>query len=639
MSAIAGLMRAEGGTRLQSDLRAMLAELRDYGPHDEASRVLGEVGFGRTLFATLPEDDHDRQPLVGGGGRWLLVADVRIDNRDEAAAALGIARPELARSSDADLLLRCWERWQLRCFEHLLGDIALGVWDGELRQLTIARGPNSLKPLCYHVGPKVIAFATMPQALHAIAGIDKDIHLEEAAAVAAGYANQSSATIFAGIRQVSHGEAIIVRSGGETIVRLWDPHSIEPSSMSLADSAEMIRAELDRATRARLRRRSGAVACHLSSGRDSSAVAASAAMILAADGSDRLLALTGAPNADFAGPVIPGRLADESPLAALIARAHPNIDHAICRSRPAPPGLLLRQLTERHYRPITNPSALHWGWEVDSTARERGASVLLMGAAGNLSISASGLPHLVDVLANEGPLHWWRHARRFGGSDLGTWRTIANVSLGPFLPRSLYSAILRASGRDPYAGYDLPLLRAPYRQQAEALHRRMLRDIRPPRAYRRFRQSLLLRRDGAEKMSLSLFGLDVRDPTGDRRLVERCLTIPAAHLASAGPAPSPAYARAFAGRLPDAVVHNRRRGYQGADWFQLFSRNSLAEAFSRYRRNRLIAELLDLDCVDRLIATWPEAGSCAWSDIDLYRNQLLAALSVSDFIDLHFPDV
>ena len=57
----------------------MLAAQTAFGPHDQAIRSVDRLAFGRNLFRFLPEDAFDSQPLRGGGGRFMLTADVRID--------------------------------------------------------------------------------------------------------------------------------------------------------------------------------------------------------------------------------------------------------------------------------------------------------------------------------------------------------------------------------------------------------------------------------------------------------------------------------------------------------------------------------------------------------------------------------
>lgn len=615
----------------------MLDRLARYGPHSQDSRSLGGACFGRALYRTLPEDDFDDQPLIGGGGRYLITADARIDNRAELAERLGIAPAESACLSDASLLLAAWERWQLGSLRHILGDLAFAVWDAGEQILTLVRSPVALKPLFYHSGPDFIAFASMPQGLHVLSQVTKSLDWAEASAIAVRLPYLGSSTIFEGIRMVRHGHAVQFADGRETAVRLWELGSIARQQMGAEECGEALREELDRAVKAQLRRRQGLAACQLSSGRDSSAVATSAALVLRETG-ENLIALTGAPHRGFEGTAIGDRLVDESALAAITARNHPNMIHAVSRSKTRPLKRELRQLSEIHFGPMTNLVALHWAAEVQDDASARGGSILLVGSTGNFSVSASGLSHIVDVLREQGPASWLRHALRIGSSSLSDWRTIASNSFGPFLSGPTYRRALEFIGRSRGSDFSAPILRQPYRKHAESLLRDQYFDPRPPLNYHKFRRAMLMRRDNAEKMSLVQGGLDVRDPTGDRRLVELCLSFPPDQLVSRRWAPSPAYEAAFRDRIPPEVLCNRNRGYQGADWFHLFPKEQVAQLFRGYRRNHTVNELFAFDYINELIRSWPARGTSDRSTLVLYRNQLLNALALADYIELHFPN-
>ena len=617
--------------------RTMLHRVGLFGPDTRDFRSLGDACFGRALYRTLPEDDFDEQPLVGGGGRYLLTADARIDNRAEVGDKLGLERAALARLSDAALLLAAWERWQLGSLEHILGDLAFAVWDAGEQKLTLARSPVALKPLFYHSNSGFRAFASMPQGILALSQVSKEIDLAEATAIAARLPYLGTSTIFEGIRMVRHGHAVEFAGERETIVQLWNLDSITRQQMSAEQCGEQLRAELDRAVRAQLRRRPGPAACQLSSGRDSSAVATSAAIALREAG-ENLIALTGAPHAGFAGSAIGGRLADESALAAVTARSHPNMVHVVSRSKARPLRSEIRELSAIHFGPMTNLVALQWAAEVQDDATARGSSILLVGSTGNFSVSASGLSHFIDIMREQGLRSWLRHAVSIGDFSLSTWRTIASVSFGPLIPEPTYKRILQFAGRGGVSDFSIPILRPPYRKHAESLLRAQYSDLRSPLSYHKFRRKMLMRRDNAEKMSLVQGGIDVRDPTGDRRLVETCLAFPPDQLVSQRWAPSPAYEAAFRDRIPPEVLYNRHRGYQGADWLDLFPKDEVAQMFRAYRRNHIVDELFDFDYIDDLISTWPSQGGSRPSSLAHYRNDLLNALALADYIDLNFPN-
>src|SRR5262245_61991977 len=105
MSALAGLWYLDGRPEAAAECARMLAAQEIYGPHAGAQWAGREVAMGRRLMRMLPEDAFDQQPLIGGDGRFVLVADLRLDNRGELADRLQIPDATAGRLSDAAILL------------------------------------------------------------------------------------------------------------------------------------------------------------------------------------------------------------------------------------------------------------------------------------------------------------------------------------------------------------------------------------------------------------------------------------------------------------------------------------------------------------------------------------------------------
>ena len=61
----------------------------------------GWAALGCRAFWSTPEETGERQPLLDPTGRWALLFDGRLDNREELARALGLGNEEGARTSDA----------------------------------------------------------------------------------------------------------------------------------------------------------------------------------------------------------------------------------------------------------------------------------------------------------------------------------------------------------------------------------------------------------------------------------------------------------------------------------------------------------------------------------------------------------
>src|ERR1700729_1536921 len=111
MSAIAGVWSFNSEVEVSTACGAMLQALNLYGPDDTAQYTGPSLAMGRCLLRLLPEDDFDQQPL-SGAGVTSLVADLRLDNREELAVELGFSRQQISTLADSGLVLAAWQRWR-----------------------------------------------------------------------------------------------------------------------------------------------------------------------------------------------------------------------------------------------------------------------------------------------------------------------------------------------------------------------------------------------------------------------------------------------------------------------------------------------------------------------------------------------
>ena len=111
------------------------------------------------------------------------------------------------------------------------------------------------------------------------------------------------------------------------------------------------------------------------------------------------------------------------------------------------------------------------------------------------------------------------------------------------------------------------------------------------------------------KGTLAGWGIDRRDPMADKRLVEYCLSIPTDQYLSNG-VPRSLAKRALADRLPQAVLNERRKGYQAADWHEglTAARADITAELDRLAVFSPAAKLLDIERMKRLVENWPASG-------------------------------
>jgi asparagine synthase (glutamine-hydrolysing) len=351
VSAIAGLWRFDGQPNAGADCARMLRSQEIYGPHDGRDWSEGPIAMGRRLYRLLPEDAHDRQPLQSRDGRLTLVADLRLDNRDELMRALALPAGEAGQFCDAAILLESLDRWGEGVLDRLAGVFAFALWDARAQTLSLARDFLGQRPLHYHRGRALVAFASMPGGLHALAEIPNAPDEQATAEFLALLPESGEHCFYAGIDRVEPGTIVTVTRDRIAKRRYWEPRRPAGAALSAGDYAEGLRHHLDQAVRAQLRGAQSAVAAQLSAGYDSGAVTATAARLLAPSGG-KVVAFTSVPRVGYDRPAPRNRFNDEGPLAAATAALYPNIEHVLIRSGGLSPLAGLDRLAFLSQRPV-----------------------------------------------------------------------------------------------------------------------------------------------------------------------------------------------------------------------------------------------------------------------------------------------
>ena len=633
MTAIAGCWAYETEADPAADCALMLAALRAYGPEDPSLHRSGRLAMGRGLYRLLPEDRFDRQPLVGGGGRLRLVADIRLDNREEIGASLHLEPSALRALADSALLLRAIERWGEGALDRIAGDFAFALFDSDARRLTLARDPLGQRPLFWRRGRGSVDFASMPKGLTALDRNQSAPDRDTVARYLALIPPRPGRSFLEGIERVPPGHVVTLTAETTSSRRWWSPERSELRLRRLEDYVEAYREQLDTAVRSRLRRHEGDVGAHLSGGWDSSSVTATAAKLLGPEGG-RLFAFTAIPASRSRALAPPNRFADESGHANETARLYPNIDHVLVESSGRSPFADLDLHFELFGRPLFNLCNHVWLSDIRSAARERGVTVMLTGEIGNWTISAAPNSILADYLRRGRIWSWGREALAMLVQRRARLRGVAANSFGPWLPESLWR---RASGLSAAAPAQArsalhPALREPLAAEAPALR---LGAERPPADHFLASRAAFYEMDFGEyrKGVLGGWGIDKRDATADRRLVEFCLSLPPDMLMKDG-VRRPLARAALQDRLPAAVLDERRKGYQGSDWHR-----GLTDDLARIQRlvdaiaaDPLASSIVDAEMLRALVRDWPSGG---WEEphvIARYRGALLDGVQAGHFL-------
>jgi len=634
MTALAGFWAVRSAIDPLRACERMLAAQSVYAPAPPVCARSGDLALGRRLFQLLPEDRYDHGPQQGGGGRWTLAADLRLDNRDELCAALGIGSEEAHILADAAILMRALERWEESAVERLVGDFAFAAWDRDRERLILARDFIGNRPLHFHRGAGFFAFASMAKGLHALPDVPRAPNEKAVKRFLAFVPGDGTESYFEGIESVRGGHLCIVTRSGLETRRYWNP---SPEILRLKRPEayqEAVREAMDRAVADRLRGAGKAVASHLSGGLDSGIVTATAARLLAGRGGS-VAAFTAVPREGFDGPVPAARFGDEGGHAAAVAALHPNIRHIPIRSAGRSPLANLDRNFFLYEEPVLNLCNSVWLDSINDAAKAQGLNVLLIGQMGNLSLSYAGYERLAELLGRFQMAALVREALGLRRNGLSL-TSVAAQAIGPYLPQRVWAGINRLlrPGIAP-RNYTAVLPAAEEAARAELAAARPGWGTRPSKDAFAARLEILGDVDFGplNKGTLGGWGIDRRDPTADRRLVELSLRIPAALFLRGGRAR--ALARdSFVDRLPSMILDETRKGLQAVDWHQGLA-GARGEAAAEVERLAGLAPaqgMLDIDQLRGLVRDWPEGGWSAPGVQPRYRLALLRGLSAGHFL-------
>lgn len=276
--------------------RALLQSLTDFlsfrGPDAQNIWMDHSIGMGHTLLRTIHESKNERQPL-GIEERYWIVADARLDAREELIAELRRAERQVSSSSpDCELVLQAYATWGEACVDHLAGDFSFAIWDKEHKKLFCARDHFGVKPFYYASLGSLLVLSNTLNCIRRHPAVSSQLNdLAIADFLLFDMIREPGATSFADIRRLPPAHVLAYEEGGIAVRRHWTlPMSDPVHFRQPADCLEQFRELLDRAVADRMR--TGGVGVLMSGGLDSPTIAASAKRKLSNNGSSELRAYT-----------------------------------------------------------------------------------------------------------------------------------------------------------------------------------------------------------------------------------------------------------------------------------------------------------------------------------------------------------
>jgi asparagine synthase (glutamine-hydrolysing) len=600
--------------------------LKPYGRDAQKIFVRRNTALISCLDNLLPEDIYERQPLVLAD-RFILLFDGRIDNRSELADLLNIPSSELHSMSDSAIALRLFDRYGERAFEYVIGVFAIIVADVGRGEMLCARDQMGLRVLHYHCSPVRFAVATIPEALFALSGIPRLLNKSKIADTLVERGLNGETTYYQDIKRVLPGFVLRVHESGLTTNQFWYPENIRDVRFKKNDEYVCAFQErLEEAVNSALRSRRQPCA-GITGGLDSSSIAVIAADILAG-GQNKLETFTAVPELGFSKEDTRGRYFDERTLVRKISELNANIvPHFV------PPfnGTIIPRIAELiriSGAPMSGVLNGLWVMDVLEAARSAGYNVMLTGEMGNHTISYDGLTLLPKLLRSG---QWYRLYREIVSSSYPWTYLFRHRTAAALVPLPVFRRYKqwRRGGAPPWHDYSAinPELAARTGVIDRAACEYLPFDSPPPRDGMLYRirtgfNSYCETADWFGRVRAN-FGIDIRTPAFDRRVVEFCIGIPEDQYLNDG-RDRWLIRRAMKGRLPEIVLNNVKTGVQSSDWFTRLARerDSFRKELQRVAQDGEIKSILDLQKLNSIMDGWPdheppvssiEANGLAWA--------------------------
>ncbi|HSH02525.1 MAG TPA: asparagine synthase-related protein [Anaerolineae bacterium] len=123
-----------------------MIQFAKYHAHDGITRWQAPgIGLAHLAFHTTPEACKETQPFYHATPPFYVIADARLDNRAELLSLLKLGED----TTDVALIAAAYAQWGEMCPQKLIGNYAVIIWDVERRKVVAFRDALGMRLLHY----------------------------------------------------------------------------------------------------------------------------------------------------------------------------------------------------------------------------------------------------------------------------------------------------------------------------------------------------------------------------------------------------------------------------------------------------------------------------------------------------------
>ncbi len=280
MCGIAGIVSFEGRPIHERELRDMCDVIVHRGPDDSGYYLGAQAGLAMRRLSII-DLASGRQPVSNEDGSVWVVLNGEIYNFKQLRAELESRGHVFATRSDTEVIVHLYEEYGKHCVEHLRGMFGFALWDDRQKQFLLARDRIGIKPVYYaELGGRLV-FASELKSILQLPEAGRELNRAAVAHLFTFLSTPPAEAIIGGVRKLEPAHLLTASPGRSAVVeRYWDLNLEPDYSKPEEYFVEGIRALIEESVRLHMVS-DVPLGAFLSGGIDSSAVAASAAMLSA----------------------------------------------------------------------------------------------------------------------------------------------------------------------------------------------------------------------------------------------------------------------------------------------------------------------------------------------------------------------